>query len=278
MITTLFIIIWFLSAGFFFGLTSSELWMIPIWLIVGYGLAWLSMVLLLVAMMPYMKFTKVDNRFKHYYIRSIAKFVSFFALRLQLTVEGKELLPTSGSFVMYANHKSYADPFILYQLLDRPAGMAAKKGIYKLPVIRNYMPWFGCIQIDRENNREAAKSILKGIEQIKNGMIMAIFPEGGIKDRNDEQMVAMRAGAYKLATKAEAPIVPITLIGTTDVKYRAPWRTTKIKVIIHEPIYKETYEAMSTTDLADHVMKLVNQTIKEKTPVKNGQKQAGISA
>lgn len=262
MISALFILIWFGSAGFFFGLTTSELWLIPIWLIVGYGLAWLGMVLTLVFMMPFMKYSKVDNSFKHYYIRSIAKFISIFVLRLKLKVEGKHLLPTEGSFVMYANHKSYADPFILYQLIDRPAGMAAKKGIYKLPVVRRYMPWFGCIQIDRENNREAAKSILKGIEQIKQGMIMAIFPEGGIKDRNDEQMVAMRAGAYKLAIKAEAPIVPITLIGTTDVKHRAPWRSTKIKVIIHEPIYKETYQGLSTTELADHVMQLVNQTIK----------------
>lgn len=262
MISTLFILIWFTSAGFFFGLTSSELWLIPVWLIVGYGLAWLSMALVLILMMPYMKWTKVDNKFKHYYIRSIAKFVSIFALRLHLKIEGKHNLPADRNFVMYANHKSYADPFILYQLIDRPAGMAAKKGIYKLPVIRNYMPWFGCIQIDRESNREAAKSILKGIDQIKHGMIMAIFPEGGIKDREDEQMVAMRAGAYKLATKADAPIVPITLIGTTDVKHRAPWRATTIKVIIHEPIYKSDYERLSTTELADHVMQLVNQTIK----------------
>ena len=268
MISTLFVLIWFLSAGFFFGLTSSELYLIPVWLIVGYAIAWLSMLLMMVIMMPYMKFTKIDNRFKHYYIRSIAKFISIFVLRLDIKVEGKHLIPTEGNFVMYANHKSYADPFILYQLIDRPTGMAAKKGIYKLPVIRNYMPWFGCIQIDRENNREAAKSILRGIEQIKNGMIMAIFPEGGIKDRNDEQMVAMRAGAYKLATKAEAPILPITLIGTTDVKHRAPWRMTKIKVIIHEPIFKETYLNMSTTDLADHVMKLVNNTIKVNNGIK----------
>lgn len=275
MISTLFILIWFMSAGFFFGLTSSELWLIPIWLIVGYALAWISMVLLLIIMMPYMKFTKVDNKFKHYYIRSIAKFLSVFVLRLDMKVEGKHLLPTEGSYVMYANHKSYADPFILYQLVDKPTGMAAKKGIYKLPIVRNYMPWFGCIRIDRENNRDAAKSILKGIEQIKQGMCMAIFPEGGIKDRNDEQMVAMRAGAYKLATKAEAPIVPITLIGTTDVKYRAPWRMTKIKVIIHEPIYKEHYQSLSTTELADHVMKLVNETIKTQTPLKNDQKSAG---
>ena len=121
---------------------------------------------------------------------------------------------------------------------------------------------FGCIQIDRENNREAAKSILKGIEQIKHGMIMAIFPEGGIKDRDDEQMVAIKAGAYKLATKAEAPIVAITMIGTTDVKYRAPWRRTKIKVIVHDPIYKEQYEQISTVELGEMVMKMVNETIK----------------
>ena len=262
MISIIFVVVWALVTGLLSGYTNLSMWYLPLWIIIGYIAAWLSMVLVLTGMLPYGKHTKVDNKFKHYFIRSIAKFISIFFLRLDLKVIGKEKLPKTGGYVIYANHKSYADPFILYQVINRPAGMAAKKGIYKLPIIRNWMPMFGCIQIDRENNREAAKSILKGIEQIKQGMIMAIFPEGGIKDRDDEQMVAIKAGAYKLATKAEAPIVAITMIGTTDVKYRAPWRRTKIKVIVHDPIYKEQYEQISTVELGEMVMKMVNETIR----------------
>lgn len=262
MISMLFILIWALTAGLLSGFTGLSIGFLPLWIILGYAAAWIAMALILTLMLPYGKYTKVDNKFKHYFIRSIAKFISIFVLRLDIKVVGKEKMPKTGGFVMYANHKSYADPFILYQLINRPAGMAAKKGIYKLPIIRNWMPMFGCIQIDRDSNREAAKSILKGIDQIKKGMIMAIFPEGGIKDRDDEQMVAIRAGAYKLATKAGAPIVPITMIGTTDVKNRAPWRKTKIKVIIHDPIFKEEYDLISTAQLGEKVAAMVNATIK----------------
>ena len=262
MISILFIIFWALVSGLLYGYTNLSNWFIPLWLLIGYVSSWIMMVMILVIGIPFGKMSKVDNKFKHYFIRSIAKFISIFVLRLKISIVNKSYLPKTGGYVIYANHKSYADPFILYQLINRPAGMAAKKGIYKLLVVRDLMPLFGCIQIDRENNRVTAKSILQGIHQIKNGMIMAIFPEGGIKDREDEQMVAIRAGAYKLATKAEAPIVPITMIGTSDIKHRAPWRTTKIKVIIHEPIMKDEYEKMSTAELGEKVAKLVNETIK----------------
>ncbi|MDY0209890.1 MAG: 1-acyl-sn-glycerol-3-phosphate acyltransferase [Acholeplasma sp.] len=262
MISLIFIIVWFSVAGLLSGFSGLSLWFLPLWFVVGYMIAWISMILILILMLPYGKMTKVDNKFKHYFIRSIARFVSLFVLRLNIKILGKEKLPKKGGYVIYANHKSYADPFILYQIINRPTGMAAKKGIYKLSVIRNWMPLFGCIQIDRENNREAAKSILKGIEQIKKGMIMGIFPEGGIKDRQDEKMVAIKAGAYKLATKADAPIVPVTMIGASDVKHRAPFKTTQIKVIIHDPIFKEDYEALSTVELGEKVAELVNQTIK----------------
>lgn len=262
MISLIFIIIWFGLAGILSGFTGLSLWFIPLWLIIGYIVAWISMVLLLVIMIPIGKMMKVDNKFKHYFIRSIARFISIFVLRLNIKIIGKNKLPKKGGYVIYANHKSYADPFILYQIVNRPTGMAAKKGIYKLPIVRSWMPLFGCIQIDRENNREAAKAILKGIEQIKQGMIMGIFPEGGIKDRDDEKMVSIKAGAYKLATKAEAPIVPVTMIGATEVKHRAPFRSTKIKVIIHDPITKEDYEGLSTVEVGEKVAELINQTLK----------------
>jgi 1-acyl-sn-glycerol-3-phosphate acyltransferase len=71
--------------------------------------------------------------------------------------------------------------------------------------------------------------MVDAIKVVKSGMAMAIFPEGGIKDRDDEKMVAMRAGAYSVAMKAEADLLPVSISGTSLVKYRAPFRSTKIR-------------------------------------------------
>lgn len=261
MLTFLFFLFWVLIA---YGLaTYTELYglYILLWAFFGYFFSWVIMVLTVIIMIPFAKYSKIDNKFKHYYIRSLVHFLNIFPLRLKIKVTGKENLPKTGGYVIYANHKSYTDPFILYTLINRPMALAAKKGIYKLPIVKPWIEAIGCIQIDRENNREAAKSMLQGIERVKNGLIMGIFPEGGIKDRDDEKMVAVRAGAYKLATKAEAPIVPITMMGTSEVKNRAPFRRTIIHVIVHPPLYYKDYENLSTVEIGDIVAKLTNDTI-----------------
>ncbi|HKL61681.1 MAG TPA: lysophospholipid acyltransferase family protein [Acholeplasma sp.] len=261
MVTFIFVSIWLLIAGILAGYTGLYNYYLLLWLFFGYFYSWVFTALTLVIFLPHAKYTKKANKFKHYYIRSLIHFLNIFPLRLKIKVTGKENLPKKGGYVIYANHKSYTDPFILYTLIDRPMSLAAKKGIYKLPIISKWIEYIGCIQIDRDSNREAAKSILKGIDLVKDGMIMTIFPEGGIKDRNDEKMVSIKAGAYKLATKAEAPIIPVTMIGTSDVKNRAPFKRTIIKVIIHKPIMPNVYETMSTSEIGDMVASLINQTI-----------------
>lgn len=263
MLTFLFVSVWALIITILTTYTKTDLLSgyTLLWAFFGYFFAWVFLILTIVILLPYAKYTRKDNRFKHYYIRSLVHFLNIFPLRLKIKVTGKSNLPKTGGYVIYANHKSYTDPFILYTLINRPMSLAAKKGIYKIPIIKNWIEYIGCIQIDRDNNREAAKSMLEGIERVKNGMIMGIFPEGGIKDRDDEKMVAIRAGAYKLATKAEAPIVPITMMGTSEVKKRAPFKRTVIKVIIHKPLNKSDYEQLSTSEIGDIVAKLTNDTI-----------------
>ena len=122
---------------------------------------------------------------------------------------------------------------------------------------------FCAIPINRENDREAAKSIIKAIGMIKNGTSMIIFPEGGIKTRDVEEMVNLRAGAYKLATKSGAKILPCAIVGSSRIKSKRRIKRKNVTVIFFKPIDKEEYQSMNTTEIGLMVEEIINNGIKE---------------
>lgn len=240
----------------------SIIYLIPLWLILGYGVGVIFVILTLFIHLPYNKYTKVTNKYKYYLTRSTAFFLNHIILRLKLKVSGREHIPTDGIFTIYANHKSYADPFIMLEIVKRPTTFTPKMGVYKLPLVGAWLKYMGAFPIDRSSDRNTAKAMVEAIKVVKDGMGMLIFPEGGIKDRNDIKMVAMRAGAYRVAMKAGANLVPVSIIGTTDIKHRAPWRSTKIEVIIHPMIAYDDVKEMNTTDIADKMFHIINDVFK----------------
>ena len=62
--------------------------------------------------------------------------------------------------------------------MKRPTGYVAKKEMNKFLYVRRWMNNIQCLFLDRENMKEGLKTILKGIDNIKNGISVFIFPEG----------------------------------------------------------------------------------------------------
>lgn len=239
--------------------------LIIVWAIVGLIGGILAFLLFFILASFVVKRTKPFGKFKHFIARQISDFV-LLVIRVKIVeVRGKEYLPKS-NFVMYANHKSNTDPFILVSAIRKGVGYAAKSGIYKLPFVKSWLTGIGSININRENDREAIKEILRGIALIEKGASLGIFPEGGIKSRTNPYMIDIKPGAYKLATKPGVPILPVAIIGSIDVKDNAPWRKTKIKVIIEKPLLKEDYENLTTIELGEIMFKKINKMIEENLP------------
>ncbi|MBN2300055.1 MAG: 1-acyl-sn-glycerol-3-phosphate acyltransferase [Acholeplasmataceae bacterium] len=257
MISFIFIFVW-ISSTYLLSIWVDNLYLIPVWFILSYFVAIFSMILFLFVNLPIMKWTKVTNRYKIYATRSIATCMNHFVLRLRISVEGLENVPKSGPLTIYANHKSYTDPFIIMEILKHPATFTPKMSIFKIPLIGKWLKYLGAFPIDRSSNRNTARAMVDAIRVVKSGMGMIIFPEGGIKDRNDEKMVAARAGAYRVTMKAQADMLPISLQGTTSVKYRAPFRSTKIKVVIHPVVKYDDVKHMSTFEIADKMFHIIN--------------------
>lgn len=246
-------------------IVSQILWLIPVWVVVGLIAGFLVFVIFFILSSFIVKRTKPTGKFKHFMARQISDFLLFIMRVKIVEVTGKENIPSS-NFVIYANHKSNTDPFILVSSIRKNIGYAAKSGVYNLPFVRSWLEGIGSININRNNDREAIKEILRGISLIEKGASLGIFPEGGIKSRTNPYMVDIKPGAYKLATKPGVPILPVAIIGSIDAKDNAPWRKTKIKIIIDKPILKADYENNTTVEIGQIMFEKINKMIKENLP------------
>jgi len=157
-------------------------------------------------------------------IRPIANIIyrlaQFWALTLlpiagHTKVTGKENIPKKGSVCFVSNHCGYFDIVILLACCGRPFGFVAKKELVFVPFLNAWIFLLGGLFIDRNNVRNAIKTINKGVQRLKSGGGMIIFPEG--HRSKGRGLLPFHPGSLKLATQAGTVIVPVAIEGSYDV-------------------------------------------------------------
>ena len=114
--------------------------------------------------------------------------------------------------------------------MKRPTGYVAKKEMNNFLYVRRWMRNIQCLFLDRENMKEGLKTILKGIDNIKNGISVFIFPEG---TRNkDDGIQEFHAGSFKFAEKTNCKIIPVVQNNTDAVFERQLPRIRKAHTVI----------------------------------------------
>lgn len=192
----------------------------------------------------------------HWFMGHVAVWVSrlFFWLFAKVEVEGLENVPQEGPLIVVANHFSYYEvPLIGVTLPFVPRFFAAAElteGLFlRLALWINNSILVKRGHADREALEEA-------FEELRNGGILAIFPEGGITEetvavasqgqstnqlvgqhsRVDGKLIPARAGAAFIASRTAVPILPIAIIGTEKLEGNLSlWRKIKVKVRIGRP-------------------------------------------
>lgn len=137
---------------------------------------------------------------------------------VKLTVIGEELVPTDEPILYIGNHRSYFDIVISYARCPRLTGYIAKDSMLKIPLLSTWMKRLNCLFINREDIKESLKTILAGIENVKNGISMCIYPEGTRSKGADElDMLPFKEGSLKIAEKTGCKIVPMAMTGSADI-------------------------------------------------------------
>ncbi|MCL2184790.1 MAG: 1-acyl-sn-glycerol-3-phosphate acyltransferase [Treponema sp.] len=165
----------------------------------------------------------------------------------KISVSGNENIPKKGGVCFVSNHSGYFDIILLLAFSKRPFGFVAKKELLLLPFINFWIYMLGGLFIDRRNVRKALKTIGKGVKQIQAGGGMVIFPEG-TRSRG-RGLLPFHQGSLKLATKAEAIIIPVAIEGSYEL-FEKTYR------IVSAPIKITFLEGIDTAALSNEERKV----------------------
>ncbi|MGN0354149.1 MAG: lysophospholipid acyltransferase family protein [Muricoprocola sp.] len=133
----------------------------------------------------------------------------------KFTIIGEENIPKGEPVLYVGNHRSYFDIVLSYSRMPDLTGFVAKDSMEKIPLLSLWMKRLYCLFLNRTDIREGLKTILQGIEYIKKGISVCIFPEG---TRNHEkEMLPFKEGSLKMAEKTGCAIIPMAFSHTDDM-------------------------------------------------------------
>ena len=177
---------------------------------------------------------------------------------LKAEVFGLEKTPKEGRFLLVCNHQNESDPGILLHYFKKSQlAFISKKENRDMFVVGKMMHKTLCQLVNRENDREALKTILKCIQLIKEDKVsVGVFPEGGILVK--DKLSHFRSGVLKIAQKAGVPIVVCTLKGTSDLFHNLK-RLKKTHVQLHlvDVIPAEEVKTTNTVELGEKIYQMM---------------------
>ncbi len=149
---------------------------------------------------------------------------------------GLEKINAEDNYIFISNHLSYFDIPILMKAIPNNVRFIYKDTLTKIPVLGWGMYLGKYIPINRDNVREAMKSLKKAAERVVSGISVVIFPEG--TRSMDGTLGEFKRGMFIMADEAKVPLVPAAIIGSNSIMPRGKFqiRSGKVKVVFSKPI------------------------------------------
>src|SRR5262245_42905319 len=152
------------------------------------------------------------------YLAVRATMLPFFVIYFRMRRIGTEHLPRRGPLLLACNHRSFLDPFVIGTLTRRPVYYMAKRELFRHRVVAWLLNSLGAFPVDRGAGDEQAIDTARAI--LARGGCVVLFPEG--TRVRPGPLGEPRRGVGRLALQSGAPIAPVAVIGTEDV--RRGWR------------------------------------------------------
>lgn len=181
-----------------------------------------------------------------------------FLAGTKVIVKGRENIPTDTAVLYVGNHRSFFDIVLTCTLFPGVTGYVAKVEMKKAPILSLWMKNIHCLFLDRGDIRKGLKTILAGVEEVKNGYSLCIFPEG-TRNKVNDTFLPFKEGSLKIAEKGRVPIVPLTLVNTAQAFEDHLPKVKKATVVIDfgAPVYPEQLDQIPRRDLGNYVFKMI---------------------
>jgi 1-acyl-sn-glycerol-3-phosphate acyltransferase len=187
---------------------------------------------------------------------------------VKVVVEGVENIPNSGCLFLF-NHTSFFDIFAMAGYI-KGLRFGAKAELFKIPIFAQAMRAVGTLPIARDNREEVYKIYQEAKQRLANGEKFALSPEGG-RFYNEEALSNFKAGPFIFAMSAEAPLVPIVVMGAYEALPKGAFLfnnykwSHQITIKILEPVQTSNYTVEQRRELQKICYERMNDVWKSRT-------------
>jgi 1-acyl-sn-glycerol-3-phosphate acyltransferase len=186
------------------------------------------------------------------------------------SVEQSTPLDPAKSYVFCPNHSSYLDIVVSYVALPNYFHFIGKAELKKVPLFKIFFKDMD-ITVDRKSIRDSHRAMTRAAEDLKEGISIAIFPEGTIPD-SVPKLGRFKNGPFKLAIDNQVPLVPVCYISNWKILpdnrkgTRSGGRPGLSKIKILDPIPTIGMNEDNIEELKDKVFTAIENCLKQAWP------------
>ena len=163
------------------------------------------------------------------WFHSLANRLAALAMKLlfgsvaRIHVVGLENANRTGGLLLAANHISHFDPFIISAVVRRKIDWMAMAEFFPIPIAGMLLHAVDAFPADRDRANRA--TIRQAIDRLRDGRIVGIFPEGGIRDGKNSILegAPSRSGVAVLADIADVAVLPCVILGSDRLYNKKRW-------------------------------------------------------
>lgn len=188
-------------------------------------------------------------------------------LRVRIHTEGLEMVPRDRNFLLVSNHIFALDPVMFMSVMPwAKLGFIAKKEAYDMFLVNRAMHALHCLPVDRENDRAALKTIIRTAQILKTGEhSMAVFPEG--YENKEGKLLPFRNGVFKIAQRAEVPIVVAVIRGDRKLMDNMFRRRTDVSIEFLGVVQVEELKGVLTQQVGDRIHAMMEEALEREAAV-----------
>ena len=222
---------------------------------------WIALVTLMVLWVPLLAVIRLFDRDPAHYptgrmFRRLGKTMTKVNPAWRIEIGGETIDDPRHPYVVVCNHLSNADIPII-SCLPWDMKWVAKAELLKVPVVGWLMQLAGDIPVDRKSKMSRARVLVTARQYLTDRCSVMFFPEG--TRSRDGRLYGFTDGAFRLAIKAQVPILPLVIDGTQETLPKHSWKfgAARVKLTVLPPVPTTGLKAADTEALREQVRRAI---------------------